>query len=323
MVVRLFNRAVFRNQRVTPLILGLVMMLISALPLPVMADLILSGKLSAGNSQPKPVSQTNDVLPESLAIPGTPTPASPVVRSEPSITLDVGDTVTLDVYGKPEMKTTAYIADDGTVLVPLVGPVKVAGLAPVDAGARIAKAFKDGELLVNPQVSVTVVTSRSQQVSVLGEVGKEGRYTVDSGSTVFDLIALAGGISKDGATVVYLLRTDANGSVSRTALNLDSLANPDIEFPNIRFKGGDTLYVPRAGKFYIQGEVVTPSQYRLQPNMTVSEAIATAGGITRRGSSSRVEIKRRKPDGTYATIHPKSTDPVMPDDVIRVKESIF
>lgn len=253
----------------------------------------------------------------------TPAPAPVAPGAEPVIKLGVGDTIAIDVYGKPDLKTTTYIADDGTVLVPLAGPVAVVGLSPAAASARVADAYKRGEFLVNPQVSITVVSSRSQQLSVLGQVGKEGRYSFESSTTVFDLIALAGGRKEDASNVVYLLRTDARGTTTRTPINLDSLADPSADLPQIRFESGDTLFVPRAARFYVQGEVTKPDQYLLDGDLTVMEAIARAGGITRRGSASRIEIKRRRPDGSYETRSVKPTDRIQADDVIRVKESIF
>jgi polysaccharide export outer membrane protein len=69
--------------------------------------------------------------------------------------------------------------------------------------------------------------------------------------------------------------------------------------------------------------VTTPGRYRVEPEMTVIEAIARAGGITLRGSQRRVEIKRKQANGTYSTVKAKLGDLVQPDDVIQVKESIF
>jgi polysaccharide export outer membrane protein len=63
--------------------------------------------------------------------------------------------------------------------------------------------------------------------------------------------------------------------------------------------------------------------YRLEPGMTVIQAVARAGGITVRGSDRRIEIKRPAKDGKYEIIHAKPDDVIAADDVIRVKESIF
>lgn len=252
-----------------------------------------------------------------------PSAGTPEAGNVPLLKLGIGDTVTVQVYGKPDLATTTYVADDGTILVPLVGAVAVDGLSPSQAATRIATAYRDGEFLVNPQVTVTLTQSKSQQVSVLGEVGKPGRYPVESRTTVFDLLAEAGGRAADGASVIYLLHTDDSGVTTRTPINLNSLTDPSAPLPNVTMEGGDTLFVPKASQFFVYGEVTTPGQYRLEPGMNVIQALSRAGGITRRGSSSRIEIKRHMADGSYKTVHAELTDPVNADDVIRVKESIF
>ena len=98
-----------------------------------------------------------------------------------------------EVYGKPELSTTVYVSDDGTIPVPLAGGVQVAGQSPARAAQSIATAFRKGGLLVDPQVTVFLVQSRSQQVSVLGAVRTPGRFAVESRTTVLDVLAQAGG----------------------------------------------------------------------------------------------------------------------------------
>src|SRR5208337_2437751 len=92
------------------------------------------------------------------------------------IQLGPGDSVSIQVYGQPDMTTTVYVSDDGTIPVPLAGAVPVAGLSPSEASQRIEKALKDGGFLVDPHVTLTVTQSLSQRVSVLGQVGKPGLY---------------------------------------------------------------------------------------------------------------------------------------------------
>lgn len=241
----------------------------------------------------------------------------------PLVKLGTGDLVVVQVYGKPDLGTTTTVAEDGTVLVPLAGAVKVIGLSPAQASERIAEAYKRGEFLVNPQVTLTISNGKSQQVSVLGAVGKPGRYPIESRNTVFDLLADAGGKLTDGASVIVLMHTDGSGRTTRTSIDLDSLTDPKSPLPDLRIEGGDTLFVPRASQFFVYGEVNAPNQYRLEPGMTVIQALTRAGGITRRGSSSRIEIRRRSADGEFTTLRPKLNDSVQADDVIRVRESIF
>jgi len=79
----------------------------------------------------------------------------------------------------------------------------------------------------------------------------------------------------------------------------------------------------RAGQFYINGEVRTTGVLKLDPGMTVLQAIAKAGGVTERGSARRVSIKRRNAQGSYTVISAKSEEKIQPDDVITVKERLF
>ena len=253
-----------------------------------------------------------------------PAAAAETAASAPLIMLGPGDAVTVQLYGRPEFNTTAYIADDGTIPIPLAGRVPIDGLSPADAGAKIAKALKDGQFLVDPQVTVFVQQSRSQMVSVLGAVHTPGRYQIESSSTVLDAVARAGGINVDGADVVFLLRPGKDGAIERTPINLKGLQRDANEpLPTLTVKGGDSVYVPLAEQFYVYGAVHAPNMYRLERGMTVEQAITRCGGITDKGSRRRIEIRRKNDDGTYSTRSAELVELVRADDVIRVKERIF
>jgi polysaccharide biosynthesis/export protein len=243
--------------------------------------------------------------------------------SVPSVQLGTGDSVTINVFGQADMDATVSIADDGTVRLPLVGTVALAGLSTVQAALKIEKALADGGYLVKPHVSVTLATAVSQLVSILGEVRTPGRYQVNSNSTIFQILALAGGITEDGSDTIFLIHTDATGTQVRSPIDLKGLSDSSSQLPTTKFKGGDSIFVPRADKFYIYGEVTTPNSYKIEPGMTVIQAIARAGGLTVRGSDRRVEIKRTGPDGHQNTFSAKQDALVKAGDVIRVKESIF
>jgi polysaccharide export outer membrane protein len=220
--------------------------------------------------------------------------------------LGAGDTISIQVYGQPDMSTTVYIGDDGTVSVPLAGPVQVGGLSPVEAAKRVEMALKNGQFLIDPHVTVAVVQSRSQRVSVLGEVRLPGRYPLDPGTTVLDVLAQAGGLTATAADVVYILRADAQGKETRYPVNTKAYTDSKNDAPALMLQTGDSVFVPTAEQFYIYGEVTSSNKYRVEPNMTVIQA-----------------IKRMGADGKYTIIRAKPNDLVKADDVIRVKESIF
>jgi len=88
-------------------------------------------------------------------------------------------------------------------------------------------------------------------------------------------------------------------------------------------QNGDTVSVDRAPVFYVYGEVPRGGAYRLEPNMTVVQAIAAGGGITPRGSDRRLKLRRSGPDGKVTETDTRLQDTVKADDVIFVKEALF
>jgi polysaccharide export outer membrane protein len=92
---------------------------------------------------------------------------------------------------------------------------------------------------------------------------------------------------------------------------------------NIQLENGDAIFVHRAAVFYIYGEVQRAGSYRLEPAMTVVQAISIGGGITPRGTERGLRIRRKGPDGSFQRIEARLTDPLEPDDVIYVRESLF
>jgi polysaccharide export outer membrane protein len=263
--------------------------------------------------------RTAEAVPAAAAAPSAPATAA---VPGPMLALGAGDAVSVQVYGRPELTITTYVADDGSIPVPLAGRVPVAGLAPADAAERIAAAYRDAKFLVDPQVTVLLLQSRSQLVSVLGAVQRPGRYVIEAHDTVMDLLAQAGGVGENGARVVYLMRPGTDGKLERTALDLNGLSREGVPLPATTLRGGDSVFVPQAEQFYVYGEVTAPNMYRLEPGMTVEQAISRSGGVTARGSRKRIEIRRREGEG-YVTRAGELAELVRADDVIRVKERIF
>jgi polysaccharide export outer membrane protein len=251
-------------------------------------------------------------------------PATSVMGDERRVMLlGPGDSINMEVYGQPDLSTTMLVGDDGKINVPLAGPVSVARMTPIEAAVKVEKSLKDGRFLVDPHVNLNIVLSKSQRVSVLGEVAKPGRYPIEPNTTIFELLAEVGGENESGADVGYITRKDEQGKLARIPVDLKDPDGRKNSLPQVLLKGGDELFVPKVEKFFIYGEVSAPGMYPLVPGMTVIQAIARAGGITPRGSERRVEVKRAAKDGTQIVSKVRGNDPVQPSDVLRVKESLF
>ena len=246
-----------------------------------------------------------------------------VASAESRETLGEGDVIHVTVFQNPDLTTETRISERGTITFPMVGEVQLAGLTPALAESAIAKKLEQGKFVLKPQVSVNVTKVRSRQVSVLGQVAKPGRYPLDEPSTsIADLIATAGGITNTGDdNVTVVLRR--GGQSRRVDVNVNDMYRTGDLTPNVELQNGDTIYVQRAPVFYIYGEVQRAGAYRLEPSMTVVQAIAVGGGITTRGTERGLKVKRKGPDGSVRTIDATPGDKLVADDVVYVQESLF
>ena len=237
--------------------------------------------------------------------------------------LGAGDTLRVTVFQNPDLTTETRISEQGTILFPLIGEVALAGQTPTAAATRIATQLKQGDFMKNPQVSVAVVQVRSRQVSVHGLVARPGRYALDdSNSKLTDILALAGGIIPGGDDTVTVMGK-RDGEIRKILVDVPKMYRSGDLSGNIEVQNGDTIFVPRAPVFYIYGEVLRAGAYRLEPNATVMNALSLGGGLTPRGTERGLKISRKMPDGELKTIDARPSDPLQPDDVVHVPESMF
>jgi polysaccharide biosynthesis/export protein len=237
-------------------------------------------------------------------------------------TLGPGDMVRVSVFRNPDLTTEARISERGSIMFPLIGEIPLNGLSPTQAGSRIAEKLKQGRYVVNPEVTVSLMQVNSRQVSVLGNVNKPGRYPLDAATgKLTDLLALAGGVSPTGADQVTIVST-RDGKTTKTDIDLPGMIRAGDLARNVELQPGDTIFVNRAPMVYIYGEVQKAGAYRVEPHMTVMQALAMGGGLTPRGTERGIRIHRRNGD-QVARMDAKLTDTVQSDDVIYVRESLF
>lgn len=236
--------------------------------------------------------------------------------------LSAGDVLRITVYDHPDLTTEARVNERGKLLFPLAGEIQASGGTAAQVQDRIAKALSDGGFITKPQVNVIVVQFKGQQINVLGFVNRPGKHPVEESSNLSDLLATAGGVAVTGADHVVVLRV-RGGKTERKVVDAISLFEEGNTALDLDLADGDIVYVPREPKYYIFGEVQRPGAFRLERNMTVVQALSVGGGVTQRGTLKGLQILRRDAGGTIQTITPQLTDPVMKDDVIQIKESLF
>ncbi len=237
--------------------------------------------------------------------------------------LGPGDVVRITVYNNPDLTTEAQVTQQGRITFPLIGEVQIGGIEKGQAEQIIARRLAEGGFVVKPQVNVLVLGFKSQQISVLGQVNRPGKYPIEQASTLADLLAIAGGVAPNGADVVTHITHGPDGKATKREIDInDALRNGNME-KNFPVMNGDIIFVPRAPLFYIYGEVQRPGAYRLEKDMTVMQALSVGGGLNPRGTQRGIRINRNPENGKLVTIEGKMADMVLENDVIFVRESLF
>ena len=206
--------------------------------------------------------------------------------------LGAGDLVRINVYGSPDMQTEARLSAAGTITFPLIGEVKLGGSSPKTSENKIAQLLEQGGFVKKAQVNLVVLQYQSQFVSVLGDVYKPGKYSLDRPSTLSDLLALAGGITPNGSDMVTLIRTES-GKTTRQDFDLRNLITKADAASNPQVSGDDIIYV-NAREVSVLGQVNRPGKYSVVSGVrTVLDFLSQAGGVSSSGADKIVVITKR------------------------------
>jgi polysaccharide export outer membrane protein len=237
--------------------------------------------------------------------------------------LGAGDVIRVSVFQSPELSLELRIPESGVVSYPLVGSVTLGGLTIGQAEQRLADGLLAGKFLKQPQVSILVTQIRGTQASVLGHAVRPGRYTLElANMRLSDLMSLAGGIAPTGSDILTVVGI-RDGQPFRSQIDFRNILRGGNLTEDIVIQNNDVVYVDRAPEIYIYGEVQKPGIVRLERGMTVMQALATAGGLTLRGTQRGIRVHRKGPDGKVNEFNPGLQDQLRPDDVVYVQESLF
>jgi len=208
------------------------------------------------------------------------------------------DQIRIDVLGVPDLSREYRINGAGSVLMPLVGAIPVAGLKLSEVEQAVAEALAK-DLIRNPDVSVEVTEFRSQQFTVVGAVSNPRVYNTSRQVSLIEALAMAGGISENAGNLVFLNDRVPDPETGRPSMrtlviDIEELMHSSEQF-NLMLGESAMINVPRGGFIYVAGEVSKPGAIPQRTDSNVLTAVAQAGGLTEDASRSEIGVLRRDP----------------------------
>jgi polysaccharide export outer membrane protein len=248
-------------------------------------------------------------------------PGVPAAATAPEYRLGAGDVVRINVYQNPDLTLESRVSESGVISYPLLGTIRSLGVSAAER--LIADGLRKGNFVKQPQVSLVLLQVRGNQVSVLGQVNRPGRYPLELADTrLTDLLAAAGGVATTGGELLVITGT-RNSKPFRAELDLSSLFAPEGRGQDLVMQNGDVIWVDRFPLVYIYGEVQRPGQMRLERGMTVMQALAAGGGLNQRGTERGIRVHRKSAEGKVQVLQPTMDEPLKDGDIVYVRESLF
>ena len=157
--------------------------------------------------------------------------------------LQLGDRVTVTVYGETELTGVYDITPDGNLDLPLIGSVKAVGRTPTELNQIIADRYKRGKFLDDPKITVAIVQYRP--VYIFGEVAKPGPIPYSSGLNLLTAVTTAGGLTYRGDKSTVLIQHAGDPAWTEAPLlsSVTVLPGDIIRVPRTLLLTGVTLLI--------------------------------------------------------------------------------
>jgi len=269
-------------------------------------------------------------------------PLPPDAGAPSTYSLGVDDQLMVKALDADEVTTTTPIRIDarGNITLPMVGRVHAAGLTTEQLADLLEESLK--HYLRHPDVSVYLVETRSQPVSVLGAVQSPGVHQLQGHKTLFEVLSLAGGIRQDAGYSIKITRRlewgriplpdakdDPTGRYSIASVNIKSVMDAQSPAENIEIKPEDVITVPKGQLVYVIGTVRKPGGFVLgeDQHLSVLQVLSLAEGFDRYADSRHARIMRPIPGSDTRTEIPIDLKALlagkMPDVPLQANDLLF
>jgi protein involved in polysaccharide export with SLBB domain len=207
--------------------------------------------------------------------------------------LGEGDEIHISIFGSSQTEIHQRIAADGSIQPAGSSKIFLKGMTLGQARNAIRSKLSQHYSFRQDQIAVTLSTARTVSVSIYGEVGVQGGFTVSALNTAFNALAAAGGVTAIGSVREIQI---SRGGKTHT-LDLYKYMKGAVSGSHYDLQNGDVLFVPVAKKIVtVNGAVNRPMRYEVIDNETIADALEFAGGPTLSASRDFVQLQRRDRD---------------------------
>ncbi len=296
---------------------------------------------------PAPTPETQAAAPGSERVPtapagttGTTGQTAPNTEPDDRYRIGPGDVLDIRIFNRPNLSRDAVrVEGNGMIRMPLVeSEIKAACKTEGELAKEIAERYT--KFYRKPQVDVFIKEYRSKQVTIIGAVNEQSRFELQRRVRLLDLLGYAKGPTAKAGQTINIVHS-VQGSLCRPpgsedageafssyrlsdTLRGDPKANPYLE-------AGDVITLPDADQVYVVGNVYTPLTIPLREPITLSRAVAMAGGVRQDSKKDKIKIVRQEPGSSarkeivvdLTAIEKKRADDIalMPNDIIEVQTS--
>ena len=163
-------------------------------------------------------------------------------QSHDAYIIGPGDVIAVDVWKEKELSRRVSVRLDGKISLPLVNDIDAAGLTSAELREQLTQKYKD--FVDVPEVSVTVLESRSKRIYLLGKINRPGEYPLQKNMTIVHAISLAGGLAEwADASDIKLIRK-IKGTEKTFRVDYDAIVSGEDLAQNVQLQPDDTIFVP-------------------------------------------------------------------------------
>lgn len=248
-----------------------------------------------------------------------------------------GDVLDIRILNRPNLSREAVrVEGNGMIRMPLIdneimAACKTEGELAKEISEKYTKFYK------NPQVDVFIKEYKSKQAAIIGAVNEQSRFELQRRVRLLELLTYAKGPSTKAGQIINVVHSPQSLSCARPGAN-----DPDVAFSSYKLsetmmglpaanpwiEPGDIITLPEAPQAYVVGNVFAPLTIPLKEPVTISRAIAMAGGVKQDSKKDKVRIVRQEPGSTtskellvdLSAIERKRAEDIllMPNDIIDV-----